>query len=204
MTTKKPGAKPNLRVVGGKSGGDSGGAPPANPRHMSVNALASLLGRDRSTVMRWIRDDCPTVQRADKATKKDWLLDVALVVRWLEEQASNKASADMADDEPDGEEDAKELIRLATMQLKLDELRRTVVKHVHATATIERHHGVVRQNVKALPLRIMDLMPGLPKEEYDRLYPKIVDAAYDCLRDAAKEIGLNTDTGKLNGSLPST
>lgn len=208
MATKKTDGKPNLRVVGGKSGGDSGGPTSSNPRHFSVNALGKLLARDRATIMRWIAADCPVVQKANAEIGVDWVLDINQIVRWLEAEAAGKASKASArradEDSGDPEEDAKELLRLATMQLTLDEKRGRVVQHVRATATIERHHGIIRQNVKALPLRIMDLMPGLPKDEYDRLYPLIVDVAYDCLHDAAKEIGLKPETGKFDGTLSSS
>lgn len=206
MASKTTRAKPNLRVVGGKSGGDSGDTPPPNPRHFSVNALSKILGRDRGTIMRWIDSGCPVAQRADKATGADWLLDISEVVKWLEAQAAAKAKAASArtadrDDEQDG--DTADLLSLAHKQLRFDADRKKLVTHEHSTAKLERHHGILRQNVKALPLRLMDLMPGIDADEYARLYPLFVDVCFDCLRDAAKEIGIDPDTGLMNGPPPS-
>lgn len=75
-----------------KSGG--GSAPPSETmpdRHVSLSQLSTLLGRDRNTIARWPDRKCPFVQKADKEANIPWIFDVAAVVKWLEDQATEKA-----------------------------------------------------------------------------------------------------------------
>ncbi|PDS34406.1 hypothetical protein CO665_30700 [Rhizobium anhuiense] len=60
-------------------------------RHVSLSQLSTLLGRDRNTIARWPDKGCPFIQRAD--SNIPWIFDAAAVVKWLEDQATDKALA---------------------------------------------------------------------------------------------------------------
>jgi len=60
----------------------------AKARHMSLSQVAAALDRDRNTVAKWLTQGCPAVEKADRDTGKQWVLDIAEVVRWLERRSA--------------------------------------------------------------------------------------------------------------------
>jgi phage terminase Nu1 subunit (DNA packaging protein) len=75
------------------SGGSAAPSEIMPDRHVSLSQLSTLLGRDRNTIARWPDKGCPFIQRADKDSNIPWIFDVAAVVKWLEDQATDKALA---------------------------------------------------------------------------------------------------------------
>lgn len=73
----------------------------ARSRHMSLSQIAGALDRDRNTVSKWLDQGCPFVERADRDTGRQWLLDLADVVRWLERRSA-EAAAEKLGAGPDG------------------------------------------------------------------------------------------------------
>lgn len=67
----------------------------ARARHMSLSQVAAALDRDRNTVSKWIEQGCPVVEKADRATGKQWVLDLAEVVRWLERRSAETTAEKM-------------------------------------------------------------------------------------------------------------
>jgi phage terminase Nu1 subunit (DNA packaging protein) len=63
----------------------------AQSRHVTLSQLASLIDRDRNTISKYVEQGCPVVERADRATGKAWVLDMAEIVRWLERRAAESA-----------------------------------------------------------------------------------------------------------------
>lgn len=57
-------------------------------RVMSLAEVSALLDRDRNTISKWLSQGCPAVTTANKATGQAWELDLAAVVRWLEQRAA--------------------------------------------------------------------------------------------------------------------
>lgn len=103
-------------------------APPTSKREatklrtVSVKQCSLLLNRDRNTIQKWLDQGCPFVTQADRNLGIAWELDVAEVVRWLEERAAKSAAEKFGDSE-DGkmtEDEAKR--RRAVAQAVVAEL----------------------------------------------------------------------------------
>ncbi|WP_279482266.1 terminase small subunit [Aureimonas sp. SK2] len=73
----------------------------ARGRQMSLSQIAGALDRDRNTVKKWLDQGCPFVEKADRDTGREWALDVAEVVRWLERRSA-EAAAEKLGAGPDG------------------------------------------------------------------------------------------------------
>ena len=74
-------------------------------KNVSVNELSTLIGVHRDTVSSWLRRGCPYVQKANKKSGKNWLLDIKEVIEWKEAEAVRSAVGDT------GLADAEELKR---------------------------------------------------------------------------------------------
>lgn len=129
-------------------------APPPNRkdaaklRLVSVKQAATLLNRDRNTIQKWLDQECPYVTKADRARGVAWQLDLAEVVKWLEERAANAASG------KSGERITKE---------DADERRALANAVITETEMLERLHVVVPVSF------VVDLMTRDYKEIKDRL-----------------------------------
>ncbi|MEY9831096.1 hypothetical protein ABIA25_002911 [Sinorhizobium fredii] len=102
MAPRKPNPTPMLKST------ETGSHPPSFPaedsapsspsrssisaRHMSLKQLATLLNRDRNTVMKYLDQGMPAVEKADRDRGAAWVLDSAEAVRWLEERAAKNVA----------------------------------------------------------------------------------------------------------------
>jgi phage terminase Nu1 subunit (DNA packaging protein) len=57
-------------------------------RTYSLSEAAKILEVSRNTLMRWLDDGCPSIERGDKAAGKEWRLSIRNIVEWREEVAS--------------------------------------------------------------------------------------------------------------------
>ncbi|CUW87506.1 terminase small subunit [Agrobacterium genomosp. 2] len=113
-------------------------APPASKREaaklrtVSVKQCSLLLNRDRNTIQKWLDQGCPFVTHADRNLGVAWELDLAEVVRWLEERAARTAAEKFGDTE-DGkmskeEADRRKAVAGAVVaELEMVEKLRTVI-----------------------------------------------------------------------------
>lgn len=99
---------------------DESSAPPSSKREaerlrvVSVKQAATLLGRDRNTIQKWLDQGCPYLTKADRELGVSWELDLGDVVRWLEERAGAAAAAKFGDSE-DGKMSEDELSAAAPL-----------------------------------------------------------------------------------------
>lgn len=63
-------------------------------RVKSASEIADLLGVNRNTVAKWIRDGMPT-EGEPPAAGKPYMIDMAAAVRWLQERAAREAAEAM-------------------------------------------------------------------------------------------------------------
>lgn len=136
-------------------------------RHVSLLQCATLLGRDRATVSKWIGQGCPVVQRADKARRVEWRLDLAEVVRWLEGRAAASVAEQMGS--ADGEaklttEEAKrrrEIARMIVDEIEAAEAQRAVIKVADVLEDVAREYAEVRVALMSLPSKITSRCFGM-------------------------------------------
>ncbi|QCO03039.1 terminase small subunit [Azospirillum argentinense] len=69
-------------------------------RTYSLSEAATILGRDRNTVSKWLGQGCPAVTKADRARGVEWSLSIPDIVGWLIDRAVGDA-VQTADGEAD-------------------------------------------------------------------------------------------------------
>lgn len=67
-------------------------------KQVSQSECAVFFGVHRNTVGNWLKKDCPYIQKANKRSGKDWILDTAEVAQWREDIAIKNALGDLPDD----------------------------------------------------------------------------------------------------------
>ena len=127
-------------------------------RLMSLAQVADVLDRDRNTVSRWIKDGCPVVESADRRTGRQWVLDLAEVVRWLESRAADSvaerlagADGEMSYDEAKRREKAAHAIRA---EIELAEYRKDVARVSDMLDAVAQEYTAVRASLGALGTRL--------------------------------------------------
>jgi phage terminase Nu1 subunit (DNA packaging protein) len=135
-----------------------------NPRIVSLQQAALLLDRDRNTITKWISQGLPTVGAADKSQGKSWELDLAQVVRWMEERAAAVAAAGVTIDPtgmPKEEADRRRAVALAGLaELELEEARRSVAKIDDIADLVAGEYAAVRASLQAIPAKLATRLIG--------------------------------------------
>ncbi|MCF7728667.1 terminase small subunit [Sulfitobacter sp. M22] len=153
----------------------------SSPRHVSLSGLATLLNRDRNTVMKWtVDEDFPIIQRADKSAGLNWIFDVADVVKFLETKASRNAATALVGDlgaDGIGIEEAKRRKAVAESvlaELNVDQTLGTVVLISDALEQVASEYSALRNALQNIASKVSVDLTGLDKE-YE--IQKIIDAA---------------------------
>jgi phage terminase Nu1 subunit (DNA packaging protein) len=82
MAAKRPTPKPKVE-------------PPRDPgRFVSKNRLGPVLGRNAATINAWVADGMPAVVVGDAKAGRDWIFEIAAVVKWREGVVARKARAE--------------------------------------------------------------------------------------------------------------
>lgn len=144
---------------------DENSAPPTSKREaarlrvVSVKQAATLLGRDRNTIQKWLDQGCPYLTKADRDLGVSWELDLGDVVRWLEERAGAAAAAKFGDTE-DGkmtEDEAKRrraVAQAVVAELDMLERLRAVVPISGALDWWAKDYAEIKARAMALPDKI--------------------------------------------------
>ena len=137
----------------------------SSARLMSLQQVAQALDRDRNTVSKWISQGCPTVTQANADTGQAWQLDLAAVVRWLEERAAGAAAERLAPGTPEGAvtiEEAKRRKAVAeavVAEIEAAEVLRTVVRWSTVADRVASDYAEVRARLSPLGDQISARLP---------------------------------------------
>lgn len=137
-------------------------APPVNKkdaaklRLVSVKQASTLLNRDRNTIQKWLDKGCPYVTKADRDLGISWELDLADVVRWLEERAADNA-AERFGEGKDGkttEDEAKRrraVAQAVVAELDMLERLRSLVPIADVLDTWAKDYAAIRDKLMSIP-----------------------------------------------------
>ncbi|MDX1216300.1 hypothetical protein GOL99_12220 [Sinorhizobium medicae] len=127
----------------------------AKLRLVSVKQCAMLLNRDRNTIQKWLDQGCPFVTKADRDRGIAWELDIADVVKWLEERAAKSVAEKFGDpnDKTSKEEGDRRKAVAAAVMAELDMLERlkSVVPVSSVLELWSKDYNEVRAKVMSLP-----------------------------------------------------
>lgn len=126
-------------------------------RLTSVSGAHNLLGYDRATITKWLKvEGCPCVQKADKSLGHDWIIDISVMVRWLQERAATEAvekfgSTDMG---KMSEAEAKRLGVIAKTIVQMTEaavIQKTVTPTDYVRERVSTEYAAVVAAVSVIP-----------------------------------------------------
>lgn len=120
-------------------------------RILSATEIADELNVHRTTVLKWTRDGCPYVRKADAGRGVSWGFDLGAVFAWWGDyQAERKAAEAGRSSIAQLERQAAE-VRLELLELSLAEKRRDVIRVDDAAEIVEREYERLRRRIRALP-----------------------------------------------------
>ena len=164
-----------------------GAAPSSSPRsstsarHMSLKQLATFLNLDRNTVMKYLDQGMPTVEKADRDRGVAWVIDSAEAVRWLEERAAkNVADRFGGDLKTVSKEDAERRDAVAKMiirEVDTAESAKMVAKISSILDLIRRDYTELRSRLTSIP----DTIAG---KVDSKISAKVRDIAEEQIRGA--------------------
>ncbi|CAN7331415.1 terminase small subunit [Neorhizobium tomejilense] len=126
-------------------------------RLTSVSGASILLGYDRATITKWLKGDgCPCVQKADKSLGHDWILDISVVVRWLQERAASDAVTKFgaSDTGKMTEAEARRLSAIAKAIIQMKEaavIQKAVVEIDYARERVSSEYAAVVAVTSVIP-----------------------------------------------------
>lgn len=115
----------------------------------SLSEAATLLGLHRNTLAEWLREGCPSVEKADRTRGIEWKLALPEIMRWRIERAVADAVApysgggDMITREEADRRRAVAVARVA--EIELDEKLRSVVHVADAKDMMAQFAQAVKQ-----------------------------------------------------------
>jgi len=165
----------------------------AKARCVSLKQAATLLNRDRNTLMKYLDQGMPYVEKADRDRGVSWVLDMGDVVRWLEERAAQNVAAKQAAAEGMTEDQAKAKTAVYKMLITAVEAAETV----KLVARIHDMIDLVRKDYTELRLALIaipDTLAGTVDAKYSA---KIRASAAELIKGALEN--LTADKGETPG-----
>jgi phage terminase Nu1 subunit (DNA packaging protein) len=127
----------------------------------SLKELSGLLGVHRNTVAKWLDQGCPFVEKADRASGKEWALSLPDVVEWNKTKAVEAAAGDTSKLDVDESRRRKLAAEAAIAELDLAERRGHVVRVDVVMQVIGEQLSTCRARLLALPTKAAPLMVPL-------------------------------------------
>lgn len=184
LNPSETGSHPEFDADGdGQSGSSTRSS--ASARHMSLKQLAGILNRDRNTVMKYIGQGMPIVERADRDRGISWLIDSAEAIRWLEERAAKSVADRLGSDVKSLSKDDAE---------RRDAVAKMIIREVDAAesakmvAKISSMLDLIRRDYAELRLRLMSIPDTIAGKVDPKLSTKVRDVAEEQIRAALKAL----------------
>ncbi|MBY5873734.1 terminase small subunit [Rhizobium leguminosarum] len=150
-------------------------------RYVSLKQAAALLNRDRNTVMKYLDQGMPAVEKADRDRGVSWVLDTAEIVRWLEERAAKNVSDRLnGSDGKISDEEAKRREGVARMTIKEAE----AAESVKVVARISSILDLIRRDYTELRLQLMAVPDTIAGKVDSKVAEKVRKVAEEQIKNA--------------------
>lgn len=164
----------------------------AKSRQVSLADLVIFLDRDRNTIVKWVDNGLPYIEKADRDLGKPWIFDSAEVVRWLEKRAADVTAEKLGDNALDGKTSTEEAKRRRAVaeavvsEIEAAEAIRTVVRVSHIVEKIASDYSEIRNRLISLPAAIAGRIDATVSQ-------KVKDVADERIRIALKALRTDKD-----------
>lgn len=164
----------------------------AKSRQVSIADLVIILDRDRNTIVKWVDNGLPYIEKADRDLGKPWIFDSAEVVRWLEKRAADVTAEKLGDSTLDGKTSTEEAKRRRAVaeavvsEIEAAEAIRTVVRVSHIVEKIASDYSEIRNRLMSLPDSIAGRVDATVSQ-------KVKDVADEQIRIALKALRTDKD-----------
>ena len=157
-------------------------------RHMSLKQLATFLNRDRNTVMKYLDQGMPAVEKADRDRGAAWVIDSADAVRWLEERAAKAVAERLGLDGGDTKSVTKEEAERRDIVARMIIREADAAESVRMVAKISDLLDVIRDDYATLRLNLMAVPDTLAGKVDPKVAAAVRDISETLIRDALKEL----------------
>lgn len=148
---------------------------------MSLKQLAAILNRDRNTVMKYLEQGMPAVERADRDRGIAWVIDSAEAIRWLEERAAKNVAEKLGSDMKSVTKDeAERRDWVARMIIR----EKDAAESVGMVAKISSILDLIRRDYTELRLRLMSIPDTIAGKVDPKISAKVRDTAATQIREA--------------------
>ena len=166
----------------------------SSSRHMSLKQLAAILNRDRNTVMKYLEQGMPAVERADRDRGVAWVIDSAEAIRWLEERAAKNVAEKLGSDMKSVTKDeAERRDWVARMIIR----EKDAAESVGMVAKISSILDLIRKNYTELRLRLMSIPDTIAGKMDPKLSVKVRDTTEQQIREALAALVAEAEVGAL-------
>lgn len=163
----------------------------AKARHVSLKTAAVLLNRDRNTVMKFLDQGCPFVEKADRERGVAWVLDIADVVRWLEERAAKNVADRIGGIEGQiTEDEAKRRIAVAKMITEETE----AAESIRMVARVHEMLNVIKSDYSEIRTRLMAIPETLSAQANAKYADKVRDQSTELIKNALSALTADKPT----------
>lgn len=167
----------------------------ARQRHVSLKQLATLLNRDRNTVMRYLDQDMPYVEKTDRDRGVQWVLDIAGCVGWLEERAAKNVSERMgggSDNLP-----SLDVIEQRTKAARMYTAEAEMAETIGVVARIHDVLGLIKRDYAELRIRLMAVSEAVSAKFDDKTTDRVRVAISEQIASALLTFRADADVEKI-------
>ena len=165
----------------------------AKARHVSLKQCAVLINRDRNTIMKYLDQGMPAVEKADRDRGVAWVLDLGEVVRWLEDRAAQNASERGSAEGQITEDEAKR--RRAVAQAFTAEL-----EYAETAKIVARIHDMldlVRKDYSEISLRLQGIPDAIAARVDSKHVERVRKTAHELINQTLNALAAPKEIEKI-------
>ncbi|TAW65425.1 hypothetical protein ELI15_14115 [Rhizobium ruizarguesonis] len=167
----------------------------AKQRHVSLKQLATLLNRDRNTIMKYLDQNMPYVEKADRDRGVQWVLDISECVRWLEERSAKNVTEKMGsgtDNLP-----SLDVIEKRTKAAKMYTAEAEMAETIGVVARIHDVLSLIKRDYAELRVRLMAVSDSVSAKFDEKIAERIKVAITEQIVSALLTLRADADVEKI-------
>jgi len=168
-------------------------------RHVSLKQLAILINRDRNTIMKYLAEDMPYVEKADRDRGAQWVLDIGECVRWLEQRAAKNVT-----DKLGGGSSTLPSIDVIEQRSKAAKMYTLETEAAEAIGVVARIHDIltlIKRDYSEMRIKLMAVSETVGSKFEDKIALKVKTAIAEQIEAALESLRADQDVEKAQQKL---